>query len=71
MCGRYVSPDDASMERHFRLDGRSPHPLKRRFNVAPTTTVPMMMQIEDGTLTLYGARWGLVPFWWKAISPRR
>ncbi len=69
MCGRYVSPDDASIERHFRLDGRSPHPLKRRFNVAPTTTVPMMMKAEDGALTLYGARWGLVPFWWKQPKP--
>ena len=34
MWGRYVSPDDAAIERHFRIDGRSPHPLNRRFNVA-------------------------------------
>ena len=69
MCGRYVSPDDAAIERHFRIDGRSQHPLSRRFNVAPTTTVPML-QMEDGTLTFHAARWGLVPFWWKAkLSP--
>ncbi len=52
-----------------RIDGRGPYPLARRFNVAPTTTVPLMIQAEDGTLTLYGARWGLVPFWWKQPEP--
>jgi putative SOS response-associated peptidase YedK len=68
MCGRYVTPQEAEMERYWRIDRRSPHPFSRRFNVAPTTTVPMLMH-EDGELTLHAARWGLVPHWWKQPKP--
>ncbi len=48
--GCYVSPDDAAIERYFRIDRRSPHSLKRRFNVGPKTTVQMLMKAEDGAL---------------------
>lgn len=68
MCGRFVSPDDAAIERHFRINGRSPHPLARRVNVAPTTTVPLL-RLADGALTLCAVRWDLVPSWWKKLKP--
>lgn len=69
MCGRYVSPEEAAIERYFRIDRRHPHPLNRRFNVAPTTTVPIVIQAEDGRLDLHAARWGLIPSWWKQPKP--
>lgn len=70
MCGRYVYPDDAAIERHFRLDDQSPHTLKRRFNTSPTSTVPMLMHRQDGKgMELQPARWGLVSQRWKQPKP--
>lgn len=66
MCGRYVAPDAAAVERFWHLHHQNWHetdtPL---FNVAPTACVPILRRSADGSLTLDGARWGLVPAWWK------
>lgn len=71
MCGRYVSPDDAAIERYFAIDRRSPNPLVRRFNVGPTALVPIIRTTREGQRELCVARWGLVPSWWKrAELPR-
>jgi putative SOS response-associated peptidase YedK len=73
MCGRYVSPEQAAIERAFRLDRRSnPNPFVRRFNVAPSDTIPFLRQPSDSDgLELAAGRWGLVPHWWKdAKLPR-
>ena len=71
MCGRYVSPDDAAIERYFTIDRRSPNPLGERFNVAPTTLVPIVHLTSDGQSELCEARWGLIPSWWKQPEPPR
>ncbi|HSG75811.1 MAG TPA: SOS response-associated peptidase [Burkholderiales bacterium] len=68
MCGRYVSPEQASIERAWKIDRASSNPFPRRFNVQPTTAVPML-RLEDGARTLSGARWGLIPHWWKQDKP--
>lgn len=68
MCGRYVSPDQASIERAWKIDRASSNPFPRRFNVQPTTAVPVLRR-EDGARTLSGARWGLIPHWWKQDKP--
>ncbi len=66
MCGRYVPPDVADMERYWNLSHRqSISSIVRRFNVAPTSQVPVIVREADGTLALLDARWGLIPFWWK------
>jgi hypothetical protein len=36
MCGRYVTPDEAALERYWTSDRRSGSPLRERFNVAPS-----------------------------------
>lgn len=65
MCGRYVTPTMAEMERYWQLsDAQIRNPLEQRFNVSPSSTVPMIYQSAEG-LQLIAARWGLVPFWWK------
>lgn len=49
MCGRYVSPTEAEMERYWELtDAQIRNPLAQRFNVAPTTTVPIIYRAVDG-----------------------
>jgi putative SOS response-associated peptidase YedK len=66
MCGRYVSPDEAAIEREWHIGRQNSNPFPRRFNVAPTTQVPILrISRESGELELTLARWGLVPHWWK------
>jgi putative SOS response-associated peptidase YedK len=68
MCGRYVSPTMAEMERYWNLSDavrRNPfHGYEQHFNIAPTVQVPVIFPLE-GQLQLALARWGLVPFWWN------
>ena len=64
MCGRYVSPEQASIERAWQVRRSSGLDFVRRFNVQPTTAVPLLL-LEDGALALVAARWGLIPHWWK------
>ena len=64
MCGRYATPDEAALERYWTIDRRSGNPLPERFNVAPSTLVPVLFRAEDGALELSAARWGLIPAWW-------
>jgi len=70
MCGRYVSPDEAAIERTWHIGRRNNAPLVRRFNVAPAAIVPVLaLDRESGALELATARWGLVPHWWKNARP--
>lgn len=63
MCGRYVTRDQAAMERYFNI---RPHQfqLTDRYNVAPSTTVPVVRSI-DGERVLSGMHWGLISSWAK------
>jgi putative SOS response-associated peptidase YedK len=62
MCGRYTltNPLEAIREKGLAADAaaRSLGPL---FNIAPTHTVPVVLNTAPGRVTL--ARWGLVPRW--------
>jgi putative SOS response-associated peptidase YedK len=64
MCGRYVSPDEADLERFWHIGRQNSNPFARHYNVAPTVQVPIIYPGDDG-LHVSLARWGLVPFWWK------
>lgn len=68
MCGRYVSPDQSAIERAWKVDRSNSNPFPRRFNVQPTTDVPVLRR-GDGSLVLDAARWGLIPHWWKKDAP--
>ena len=68
MCGRYDSPDQASIERAWQIHRSSGLDFPRRFNVQPTTEVPMLW-LDAGELALVAARWGLIPHWWKQDKP--
>lgn len=62
MCGRYVSPGQADIEREFALVGAAGrHSLQPLYNVAPTTAVPVI-RAKDGHTELLPMRWGLIPF---------
>lgn len=68
MCGRYVTPEEAAIERYWKLARAAPLRLPARFNVAPTQAVPLVVPSAGGDpqdWTLTQARWGLVPAWWR------
>ena len=68
MCGRYVSPDDASIEREFNLV-RQEWSFPPSFNVAPTQSVPVIRTV-DAHPRGSRIRWGLIPFFAKGEPPK-
>ncbi len=68
MCGRYVSPDEASIEREFNLV-HTEWQFPPSFNVAPTQSVPIVRSVDG---TRHGAlmRWGLIPFFARGVPPK-
>jgi putative SOS response-associated peptidase YedK len=70
MCGRYVSPERAAIERAWQVGRGNSNPFGRRTNVLPTTVIPIL-RADPGTgaLELAEARWGLIPSWWKQAKP--
>src|SRR5216117_854911 len=74
MCGRFVSPEEAAVERAWHIGRRSwKTPFgKPRYNVAPTMHVIMLRRsASDPGIELAHARWGFVPYWWKEAKPPR
>src|SRR5258706_13066458 len=72
MCGRYVSPEQAAIERAFHLGRCGGDPFKRKFNVFPSDTVPFLRGVPDSPeLELAAGRWGFVPHWWEDAKPPR
>ncbi|MBA2492095.1 MAG: SOS response-associated peptidase [Gammaproteobacteria bacterium] len=63
MCGRYVTRNEAAIERYFNLI-KVRNPLTGRFNVAPTQDVPVV-RVIDGERVMTPMHWGLIPFWAK------
>jgi putative SOS response-associated peptidase YedK len=81
MCGRYVSPDEAAINREYAIDRRNSHlvlsdALERayeaNFNTAPTDPVPVVRVVRnsDGTRESRLMRWGLIPFWARGLPPK-
>ena len=66
MCGRYVLPDEDDLGEvgatSTQCEGGRVLP---RFNVAPTTQVPIVVRAQAGARELRVARWGLIPDWWE------
>jgi len=73
MCGRFVSPAEAAIERAFDVGRRSrPIPLTRCFNVFPSDMIAFLRLPRDApALELAAGRWGFVPHWWKEAKPPR
>ncbi len=69
MCGRYVSPDTAAIEREWHIGRSSGALFARCYNVAPTTMVPIIRSAGAAELELIDARWGFIPAWWKQPKP--
>ena len=72
MCGRYVSPEEAEIERFWHIGRQNNNPFGRRFNVSPTSIIPILrLDHSTAELEFATARWGLIPAWWKEPKPPR
>lgn len=69
MCGRYVSPEEASIEREWHVGREAGNPLARRFNTSPTTEIAILHPGAARDMAIASARWGLIPTWWKNDAP--
>ncbi len=68
MCGRYVSiSTPEQLTERFDVQRVAVDGLDQRYNVAPTTQVPVVLE-RDGARTLQTMRWGFVPFWAKQVG---
>lgn len=80
MCGRYVSPELAALQREYRaqlnsqlgLSDAQERAYEQSYNVAPTQLVPVVRAIreQNGTREAVLMRWGLIPFWAKGVPPK-
>jgi putative SOS response-associated peptidase YedK len=67
MCGRYeLHSQPAAIALAFGLD--RPPDIRPRYNIAPTTDVPIVRINPAGNRELTHMRWGLVPRWAKDTS---
>ena len=65
MCGRYALTRTEILEEFFEFSFAGYQIIPPRFNVAPTTQIPVIWLDEDGKRQLIELKWGLVPFWSK------
>jgi len=68
MCGRYVAPDEAAIEREFNLV-RVEWQFPESYNVAPTQAVPVV-RLEHGARAGRLLRWGLIPYFAAGVPPK-
>lgn len=61
MCTRYVSPDQADIERAWHI-GRDNQPKWAR-EVFPRSQGPFLRLDTEGSLVLVAGTWGLIPSW--------
>jgi putative SOS response-associated peptidase YedK len=68
MCGRYVSPNEAAVEREFNLVHME-WQFPQSFNVAPTQEVPVV-RLRKGERQGIRLRWGLIPYFAQGVPPK-
>jgi putative SOS response-associated peptidase YedK len=65
MCGRYVSKDQAAIERFWNLTRGGGDFFAARYNAAPTQRLPILRTHPERGPELVQLRWGLIPSWAK------
>jgi putative SOS response-associated peptidase YedK len=68
VCGRYtITPDITQLVERFKATVEEHATHEARYNVAPTTQVPVVA-MREGRRMLRTRRWGLIPHWAKDPS---
>ena len=70
MCGRFVSREQAAIEREYHIKVRNP--FERIYNAAPSMLLPVIRPepgaaggAGGGEREALSMRWGLIPGWWS------
>jgi putative SOS response-associated peptidase YedK len=66
MCGRFVSREQAAIEREYNIKVRNP--FERVYNAAPSMALPVIRPGQGeavGEREALGMRWGMIPGWWS------
>jgi putative SOS response-associated peptidase YedK len=63
MCGRFISPSESDIERHWHLVPGDAY--RQSFNVAPSQDVWVIRRDSHGSLAIAPFRWGFHPAWAK------
>lgn len=63
MCGRYLTPDEAALERAWQLP--APGDYHQSYNLAPSQLAPVVLPQHDGRLAIELLVWGFQPHWAK------
>ncbi len=69
MCGRYNIIDDPASRALLEILG-IPFRLVDRYNIAPTESVPVVIQDTNGERVIHEMRWWLTPSWAPEMSTR-
>jgi len=69
MCNRYVSPDQAEIERYFEVGRRNPTPPWPA-EIFPRAPGPFVRLDREGQRELIVGRWGLIPHFAKSPDIR-
>jgi len=64
MCGRYISPDQAALERYWNLSSSGVQ-WSASYNVCPSQELPVLRLDEHGIRDLSVLEWGFQPAWAK------
>ena len=66
MCGRYVLKEPLDLlQRLFAYSSSEIRQLRPRYNIAPSTKIPVVRCSVEGQRELVEMRWGLIPAWAK------
>ena len=69
MCGRFgISTTAEQLSLLLEMDPEDIGEVKARYNIAPSTTAPIVRHNAKGKKRLHWIRWGLVPSWAKSPS---
>jgi putative SOS response-associated peptidase YedK len=63
MCGRYLTPAEADLERAWKL--HAPTDYRQSYNLAPSQLAPVLLPADGGGLRLELLSWGFQPSWAK------
>jgi len=63
MCGRYITPEQGDIERHWNLVPEAAY--RQNFNTAPTQLAPVIRTDDQGEVVLETFKWGFQPHWAK------
>lgn len=61
MCGRYITPEQGDLERHWDLAPDTAY--RQNFNTAPSQAVPVIVHNDAGVAELRMCQWGFQPHW--------